>query len=186
MKDVLIFGIQWSGKWTQAKLLTEAFPWLFSYFASWDLFRAIIWAENAIGKYLKDRMERWDLISDRVTISLFYVYLQTVIDEGKNMLIDWFPRTIPQMEKMMKLLTKYKREIIGIQFVLSDEVAIERMKGRGRVDDTDEIIRHRIDQFYEKTQPTINRFAEHGTLVKINADRPIEEIAIDVKRVIWG
>lgn len=184
MKDVILFWIQGAGKGTQAHMLVEAFPWLFSYFSSGDLFRALTWWDNAIGNYVKDRIERGDLISDDVTISLFDAYIQTVIDEEKKMLIDGFPRTIPQMEKMMPLMKENKRELVGIQFVLPDEVVIARMKERGRKDDTDEGIAHRLEQFYRLTQPTIDWFANNATLIKIDADRTPEEIAADVKKAL--
>ncbi len=184
MKDVLLFWIQWAGKWTQAHALIEAFPWLYSYFSSWDMFRALTWAPNAIGDYVKDIIERGDLISDEVTLALFDAYIQTVIDVEKKMLLDWFPRTIPQMEKMMKLFKEYNREVIGIQFVIPDEVVIERMKERWRKDDTDEGIARRLESYYEQTQPTIDWFEENGTLIKIDANRSVEEIAQDVKNAV--
>jgi len=184
MKDLLLFGIQWAWKWTQAKLIEEAFPDVFSYFSSWDMFRALTSAPNAIGNYVKDRIERGDLISDDVTLWLFDVYVQTVMDEDKSMLLDGFPRTIPQMEKMVGLMKKYERDPVGIQFVIPDDVAIERMLERGRKDDTEESIRHRIELFYEKTQPTIDWFAENWTLIQIDANRSVEEIAEDVKKAL--
>ncbi len=184
MKDLLLFGIQWSGKWTQSALLQKEYPWLYSYFSTWDIFRAINSTDNAIGNYVKDRIATWQLINDKVTLALFDAYMQTVIDESKNMLLDWFPRTIPQMEVMMDYLQQAHRDVIGIQFVISDDVAMQRMKERWRSDDTDVTIRHRLEQFHQKTQPVIDRFEKHWTLIKINAERKVSEIFEDLDRVI--
>lgn len=164
----------------------KSFPGLYSYFATGQLFRALIGTDNAIGKYLKERIERGDLIDDKVTVALFNAYVQTVIDEGKQMLLDGFPRTLHQMKKTMKIINANNREIVGIQLVLPDDVAIERMEERGRKDDTPESIQHRMDQFYNKTQPMISWFADQETLIKVNADRPIEEVAADIKNILGG
>ena len=186
MRDILLFGIQWSGKGTQAHLLTEAFPDKFWYFSSGDIFRAIMSSDNAIGNYLRNRMDSGELINDEVTNSLFKTYFYTVLHDHKFMLLDGFPRTIPQMKEMIKLTELHERPLIGVQLVLPDDVAIERIKERWRADDTDEGIKYRIDQFYEKTQPTIDWFAENVELIQVDANRSVEEIAEDLKAIALG
>jgi adenylate kinase len=47
---------------------------------------------------------------------------------------------------------------------------------RGRSDDTTEAIKHRINQFYDKTQPVIDFFSSNAPLIKIDANRSVEEI----------
>lgn len=103
---------------------------MYSYFATGALFRALIANENAIGNYLRERVENGDLIHDDVTIALFNAYMQTVIDDKKQMLLDGYPRTIEQMKSTIALMNKNKRTLLGIQLVLPDEVAIERMEER--------------------------------------------------------
>ena len=56
MKDIVLFGIQGSGKGTQAQLLLEAFPQDFSYLSTGDVFRALTKSDNAIGNYVKNRI----------------------------------------------------------------------------------------------------------------------------------
>lgn len=183
-KDIILFGIQWSWKWTQAEEILKQFPWLYSYFATGALFRALIANENAIGNYLRERVENGDLIHDDVTIALFNAYMQTVIDDKKQMLLDGYPRTIEQMKSTIALMNKNKRTLLGIQLVLPDEVAIERMQERWRKDDTPESIQHRINQFYDKTQPMIDRFAENQNLIKVKADRTVEEVWADINKIL--
>jgi adenylate kinase len=50
---------------------------------------------------------------------------------------------------------------------------------RGRSDDTADAIKHRIDQFYDKTQPVIDFFSDNAPLIKIDANRSVEEIHQD-------
>jgi adenylate kinase len=115
-----------------------------------------------------------------VTGSLFQAYFYSAIDDNKSMLIDGYPRTIPQLDDIFRLAELEKREVLGIQFVIPDDIAFERMASRGREDDTEEAMKHRIAQFYKHTMPVIDYFGQHATLVKIDATRGIEEIAEEV------
>lgn len=186
MKDLVFFGIQGSGKGTQANILLENVSDTFSYFSTGDVFRSLTWWDNAIGNYVRDRIAKGELIDDQVTMMLFRSYFYSVLDEGKYMLLDGYPRSIPQIDDMFDFLRSEGRSLLGIQFTLSDEVAIERMQGRGRDDDTLDSIKLRIAQFYDKTQPTIDHFAQHAKLVQVDASRTIEEIAEDVQEIVAG
>ena len=53
-KDIILFGIQGSGKGTQAQLLLKEFPAL-KYLESWNVFRAITSNNNIISEYIKGR-----------------------------------------------------------------------------------------------------------------------------------
>ncbi len=185
MKDIILFGIQWSWKWTQASLIQENHPDAFSYVSTWNIFRALTkWPDNALWRYVNDRMNSWILIDDKVTNSLFQAYFYSVIDEWKSMLIDWYPRTINQLDDIFRLADLEKREIMGIQFTIPDEVAFERMASRWRDDDTQESMKLRIAQFYEHTVPVINYFSQHVDLITVDATQSIKEIAEQVNKII--
>jgi adenylate kinase len=98
MKDIILFGAPGCGKGTQAELLIEKLAGIVSHISTGDVFRALVSQPNAIGKYVKDRMESGKLIDDQVTMSLFNAYFFTVLDEQKYMLLDGYPRSIPQMQ----------------------------------------------------------------------------------------
>lgn len=183
MRDLLLFWIQGAWKGTQSALLQKKFPKSFSYFSTGDVFRALMSNDNAIGNHLKERMEKGDLIDDEVTNSLFKTYFYTVVHDHKYMLLDGFPRTIPQMIEMIKLIKRHERDLVGVHLVLPDQVAIDRMKERGREDDSHESINHRISQFYAKTQPTIDWFANNAQIIKVDANRPIEEVEADLEAI---
>lgn len=164
--------------------MTKNNPEKYSYFSTGDHFRALFSTDNAIGNYLKSRIERWDLIDDNVTNSLFLTYFHTIIDDKKLMLLDWYPRTVNQLDDVFRLTEENNREMLWIHFVLPDDVVFERMKSRWRSDDTTEAMQHRINQFYEKTVPVIQYFWEHAEIVRIDATRSIEQIAEEVQSLI--
>lgn len=176
MKDIVLFGIQGSGKGTQASLLLQHYTDTFSYFSSGDLFRALSTRENAIGKYVKSRIAQGELIDDRVTNHLFSAYFYTVLDEKKNMLLDGYPRSIAQLDSIFALLDKENRSALAIRYQVDDEVVQERMMSRGRDDDTPQAIQKRIQGFYDQTMPVIKHFEQHADLVVVNADDSIANI----------
>ena len=182
MKDILLFGIQWSGKWTQGQLLADVFPDLIAYFASGDVFRALTSTSNAIGDYLKNRLVNGQLIDNKVTNALFELYLHSVIDDKKAMLLDWYPRSVEQLELMLTVCKEYKRNMVAIHFDLDETTAIERMKARWRSDDTDESIAKRIKQYYEITVPMLELWEKSYPVIHIDAHGAIEEIHKEVKK----
>lgn len=184
MKDILLFGIQWSGKWTQGQLLAEMFPDRIAYFASGDIFRALTSTNNAIGNYLKNRIASGQLIDNNVTNALFELYLHSVIDDNKAMLLDGYPRTVEQLEMMLDVCKEYNRDMVAIHFDLDEPTAIERMKARGRNDDTDESIAKRIKQYYEITVPMLEVWWKSHPVVHIDAHGTIEDIHEEVKKYI--
>lgn len=185
MKDVLLFGIQGSGKWTQAQLLIQEFPALFSYFSSGDAFRALTSTPNAIGDYLKHRLASGQLIDDKVTNALFELYMHSVIDDDKAMLLDGYPRSVPQLEMMLIACQKYTREMVAVHFALDEATAIQRMKTRWRNDDTDESIAKRIKQYYEITVPMLTVWGKVFPVITIDASRSIETIYTDLKSTLF-
>ncbi len=130
MKDIVLFGIQGSGKGTQAALLQDLFGDKLSYFSSGDIFRALKSHPNAIGDFLSNSLESGKLISDEVTISMFRFYFSTLVGDDKMMLLDGYPRSLPQLVDLIQTSYKNKRTPVGIYFELDRETATERMISR--------------------------------------------------------
>ncbi len=184
MKDIVLFGIQWSGKGTQSQLLQEQYGDLISYFSSWDIFRALKSNPNAIGDYLGNRLELGQLISDEVTISMFRFYMTTILSDSKSMLLDGYPRSLTQLVDLVQQSLQYKRDVVGIYFELSREEAKRRMLWRGRSDDTLEAVDKRLDLFFEKTLPIIDLFGKFFPLIRIDASPSKEEVNLQVRKYL--
>lgn len=69
-----------------------------------------------------------------------------------------------------------------------DDAVAERLLGRaavqGRVDDTEEVIRHRIALYHQTTQPLIDIYRERGILVEVNGMGTIEEVAVNIAEAL--
>lgn len=183
MKDIILFGMQGSGKGTQAAYILELLP-DYTYLEMWNIFRTLTKQDNIIGNYVKDSMKAGYYVHDTVTAALFAAAVYTSID--KPLLIDGFPRKIGQMYTGMDLLTKLGRDYIAFNFTLPEEVAINRLMKRaeeqGREDDTPDAIKKRIQQFYSETKPVLDHFKSIDKLITINADQSPELIFSEIKK----
>jgi adenylate kinase len=106
-------------------------------------------------------------------------------DCAPGFLLDGFPRTIPQAEALQKVLGELGR---GIEHVISlevpDAVIHERMKGRGRSDDSPETVQKRLDEFRKLTSPLKEYYQGRGLLRTINGVGELDEIYAGIKKAI--
>jgi adenylate kinase len=139
---------------------------------------------NAIGKYAQERIEKGQLVEDNVTISLFEAYFYTVHNQGKRMLLDGYPRTIPQLRDLFRLATIHNRSLMGIYLTLPDEVAVERILGRARPGETEEIVRVRLQEFHQHTAPILEEFKKEAPLHEISSVGTIDEVAQQIAEIV--
>lgn len=144
------------------------------------MFRALTSTDNAIGNYLNDRLKNGQLIDDRVTNALFELYLHSVIDEGKGMLLDGYPRSVKQLEMMLEVCKEHNRDMVALYFTLPEAEAKMRMKARGRSDDTEASIEKRIAQYYAITVPMLEVWKTMFPVIEIDAQPSIDLVHAEV------
>lgn len=106
--NLIIFGPQGSGKGTQADLLSEKYN--LAHIETGQIFREISREETALGKNVKDILNRKEMISDELTAEVLREKLRVVpIDVG--IIIDSAPRTAGQVEPIEQMLAELRRPI---------------------------------------------------------------------------
>ena len=68
MKDIILAGIQGSGKGTHAQKLLEKYGNQIAYFETGNILRALMSNENAIGNYLRETVNSGHLVKDDIII----------------------------------------------------------------------------------------------------------------------
>jgi adenylate kinase len=184
--DVVILGPPGAGKGTQAALIARdaQVPKI----ATGDMLREAMAAETEVGLRVKPIYDAGDLVPDDLMIELIRERLSQP-DTAHGFVLDGFPRTIAQAEALDEMLTELDREIsVVLQFQVSDECALERLRGRAehehRTDDGPEVVLHRIAEYHEKTEPLVEYYRSKGILVGIHADRLIEDVYAEVQDVL--
>ncbi|AHB41768.1 hypothetical protein P148_SR1C00001G0982 [candidate division SR1 bacterium RAAC1_SR1_1] len=178
-KDIILFGIQGSGKGTQADLLMKNIQG-YQYFEPGQILRALKSNDNVLGEHIRDCMDQGKMVDDAIIFGLFDVY-QHLLKPGEYMLIDGFLRTLDQLYYFFNQQYKHKRDFVGIHYVLDKEEAIKRIVARGKIeqrkDDTETSVRTRLDIYEKETKPVIEYLDGLGKIIHINANQSIENIS---------
>lgn len=169
---LVLLGPPGAGKGTQAAILTEKLG--VPHISTGDLFRANIGQGTPLGVEAKSYMDAGDLVPDDVTVRMVEARLAED-DAAKGFLLDGFPRTVPQADELARILEGLGLEIDGVvQYDVSEDVVVERMLARGRADDTEDVIRNRMQVYATETAPLLDYYA--GRVATIRAEGTVEEI----------
>ena len=174
MKQRLLFlGPPGAGKGTQAVKLAESHKLL--HLSTGDLLRAEVAAGSELGKEAEAVMARGELVSDALVLAIVRSRLSG--HEG-GWLLDGFPRNLAQAEALDALLGELNQQIeLVVLMELDDAVLIQRLLSRGRADDNEAVIRHRLEVYREQTAPLIEHYRGKGLLQSVEAAGTVETIA---------
>lgn len=176
-KDILLFGVQGSGKGTQAQIIAERLG--YKIFEAGAELRKIREAETDLGRLVKSIIDRGDLVPNDIVMEIVAEFLRQRSADDK-IIFDGIPRSMVQKDSLDALLKKAGRESICLFLELPRDIAIARMKERGRTDDTAEVIEKRIQNFEEQTVPVIEQYATETDLIRVNGDQPITAVTEEI------
>lgn len=186
--DLVLFGIQGSGKGTQARRIATEFG--YDIFETGAELRRIIASGSTLGKTAAYSMDKGNL----VPLPLVMHVAKTAIlakPRPKKILFDGIPRDKEQMQAFDAMMAEVGRPFRCLHILLSEEEALQRILGRakveGRRDDADEAsIRRRMEIFRAKTLPVIDEYRQQGKLEDIDGGGTVGEVYERVKKVIAG
>jgi adenylate kinase len=184
--DILLLGPQGAGKGTQAKRIAAEYG--IPHIATGDILRAAIAAGTELGRRIQPIYDRGDLVPDGLMIDLIRERL-TQPDAVDGFVLDGFPRTIAQADALDAMLREIGRELdVVFELQLSADLAVQRLLKRareeGRTDDTPEVIRTRLANYHDKTEPLVEYYRLKGILVGIHADRSIDEVFGEIQTAL--
>ena len=171
---IVLLGPPGSGKGTQAGFLCE--EWKVPNISTGEMLREAVLCQTPIGLEAKKFMDRGDLIPDALmTWMVRERLLQN--DCSGGFLLDGYPRTIHQAESLGDILREAGWVLdCVVSLEVSEDELTQRMMGRGRVDDNEEVIRTRLRVYRAETEPLIQYFRERGKLIEIDGMGNIEDI----------
>jgi adenylate kinase len=184
--NVLLLGVQGSGKGTQAKRIADEYG--LAHVATGDMLRSAINAGTDLGRRVQPILESGELVPDDLMIELIRERLQSE-DAENGFVLDGFPRTMNQAEALDSMLTEIGRPLsVVFELQVPDEVAVERLHRRsdeeGRADDTPEAIEKRLELYHRETEPLVAHYRLLGNLIGIHGNRPENEVFAEIQEAL--
>lgn len=176
--DLVVFGIQGSGKGTQAKKLAAEFG--YEIFEAGGELRKIKASGTELGNTVASYIDKGDLVPFEI---IMQVVKEAILERpsDQKLLFDGIPRDTAQMEGFNEIMKEAGREFGCVQITLDPEEGVQRILGRaekeGRADDADEeVIRKRMNTFLEKTMPVVEAYKAEDNMTEIEGEGTIEEV----------
>jgi adenylate kinase len=177
---VLLIGPPASGKGTQAGVIARHFGIV--HLSSGDLLRQQIADRTPVGEAARASVDRGDLVPDDVVLEIVRGPIEEASRHG-GYVLDGYPRTAEQAAAAQQAIDGAWIEV-ALLLEVPRELLVERMLRRGRTggrsDDTEEVLRHRIDVFERQTPPLLDYLGRHATLLRVDGSRAIEEVSATI------
>lgn len=176
--DLLLFGIQGSGKGTQAKMLAEQYGCM--WFDTGAELRKLSETDTPLGRAIAGKIDHGNLVTNEITMEMTRASMLEV-SPGQKVLFDGIPRYMEQKITFDAMLKEMGREVRGITIDVDEEAAIKRILERGKTsgrpdDQEEEFIRNRIAWSKKKTFPVIAAYESEGILARVDGNGTPEEV----------
>ena len=182
MTRLIFLGPPGAGKGTQAKTLADFLH--IPHISTGDILRQAIQNQTPLGIKAQNYMDNGDLVPDDLVQDMVKERLQQPDAEG-GWILDGFPRKVSQAEFLDQLLAENQQsDLQVINFDAPDEVVVVRLLARGRKDDHESVIRHRLEVYRQETAPLIAYYSDRQQLLTVNGNRPPEEVATVLQNII--
>jgi adenylate kinase len=155
---MVLLGPPGAGKGTQAQKLAEKLG--IPHISTGDLFRDNISKATELGVEAKKYLDSGDLVPATLTNRLVDDRLNAA-DAADGFILDGFPRSVEQAEALREMLAKRSLKLDAVlEFRVSEDELLDRLKARGRADDTDDVILNRMKVYRDETAPLLDYYRD--------------------------
>jgi len=203
--DIVLFGMQGSGKGTQGAMLAQKTGW--KVFETGGVLRALASQDSELAKKVKSIMEAGNLVPTEVVMEIIANFIET---EGGDdpIIFDGIPRSMDQAIPFDELMKKEGRDFLGVLIDIDQETALKRLTTRRicegckavyvatydkdecekcggklitRSDDNPEAIQQRLENYAAKTVPVIEKYESEDKMLRINGLPTPDEVEIELE-----
>jgi len=208
---LIVLGKQGAGKGTQCVRLSRHY--VVPHIATGDMLRAAVKAGTSLGREAKRYMDAGELIPDEVVLQLVAERLDQDDTKRRGFVLDGFPRTVVQAERLDELLRPLELDCV-VDLVVATEVVLQRLAGRRvcadcganyslsapprvdwicdvcggevvqRPDDTESAIKRRLALYEAQTKPLVARYEASGKLVCVDGEGSPDEVTDRLVKVV--
>jgi adenylate kinase len=170
---LVLLGPPGAGKGTQALKLSEKLG--IPQISTGDLFRKNISEGTALGVEAKRYLDAGDLVPSELTNKLVEDRIEQP-DAADGFILDGYPRSVEQARALDEMLKNHNTKLDAVlEFAVSEAELFERLKSRGRADDTEEVIHNRMQVYRDETEPLLEYYS-HNNLQTVDAVGALDEV----------
>lgn len=178
IKRLVILGAPGAGKGTQARRICELLD--IPTFSTGAMLRAQMQEGTELGIKVKELINRGELVPDSIISSLVESELKSE-RFSRGFLADGYPRNLEQahfMDSVLQGLDTQLDAVINLDVDLEDVVGrlLKRAEIEHRSDDTEPVIRRRLQVYHEQTEPLVRYYREAELLINIDGNGSIDQV----------
>jgi adenylate kinase len=175
-----LLGPPGAGKGTQAQKLAEKLG--IPHISTGELFRDNISKATELGLEAKKYLDSGDLVPATLTNRLVDDRLNDA-DAAEGFILDGFPRSVEQAEALKDMLAARNTKLDAVlEFRVSEQELLDRLKSRGRADDTEDVILNRMKVYRDETAPLLDYY--QAELKTVDAIGSLDEVFARALRVL--
>ena len=180
---VVMIGPPGAGKGAQGALVAAHFG--IPHIVMGDLLRDHVARRTDLGRAVDRHLRRGELVPDKIMLCIVRQALVAAKAAGGDYVVDGVPRNMSQARAAHKMATEVGMAAeVAIQLRADDEELTRRLLARAavqhRADDTEQVIRHRLELYQQVTQPILAWYSRRGILVSVDATPPIDEVGREI------
>ncbi len=208
--DIVLFGIQGSGKGTLGKSVADKYGLVI--FETGGELRKLSAEDSELARTVKSIVESGKLVPNEVVMDIIENFMSK-LPAGKSVLFDGIPRKMEQAETFDALMKKLGRDMLGVLIEVPEAVVMKRLMGRRicencktvypgsytkeqcekcdgklvtRTDDNPESIKTRIQAYYNETMPVIDHYKKMNKMLTMNGDLNIADATTEIFKLLDG
>lgn len=183
---ILILGAPGAGKGTQAKRIAKALQ--IPAISTGAIFRQNMKDRTELGQKAQSYMDAGEFVPDSVTNPMVEARLSAP-DVAGGYLLDGYPRTIEQAFYLRDALAATGRDLdLVLEIAVELDEVVERLLKRaeieGRADDTEPVIRRRLEVYKDQTEPMVTYYADQDKLVQVDGVGTVDEVWERIRKVL--
>lgn len=175
---LVLLGPPGAGKGTQAARLAERLG--VPAISTGDIFRANVAQGTDLGRDAQRYMDAGEYVPDDVTNAMVADRLGQA-DARAGFILDGYPRTAAQVDRLDEILAKGDAALETVLEITADPDEIVgrltlRAEEGGRSDDSEDVVRRRLEVYREQTAPLVDLYSRRGLLVSVDGMGGVDEV----------